>query len=148
LGPCWIWQGSRTGSLGYGQFTINAYGTQRHVGAHRYAYELTHGPVADGLEVMHKCDNPICVRPDHLGIGTHTQNVRDAADKGRLRVPRPRAQKLTDAQLLEIPELRRSGLTLQAIADRFGVSKTLISLLLAGKRRQYSNQPQAIEKAS
>lgn len=79
---CWEWQGSRN-SHGYGR--VAGVGTPgRLVLTHRIAWELTNGPVPEGLYVLHHCDNPPCVRPDHLFIGTLKDNSQDAAQKGRL----------------------------------------------------------------
>lgn len=58
--------------------------------AHRLAYAITYGPIGNGLLVCHKCDNPICVRPDHLFIGTQSDNQRDRVAKGRWKNPNPR----------------------------------------------------------
>lgn len=75
---CWLWLGSKNGD-GYGNFFFGGK-TDR---AHRVAYALTVGPPGD-LQVLHRCDNPACVRPSHLFLGTHSDNMKDAADKGRL----------------------------------------------------------------
>lgn len=72
---CWIWMGS-LGTNGYGQF-----GGKR---AHRIAYETANGPLPAGLYVCHRCDNPRCVRPEHLFLGTQRDNIHDAMRKGRM----------------------------------------------------------------
>lgn len=77
---CWIWQGPQSGL--YGRFD-DADG-QRHV-AHRYAWESVNGPIPAGLLGCHTCDTPLCVRPDHVFIGTHADNSRDMVAKGRHR---------------------------------------------------------------
>jgi hypothetical protein len=76
---CWLWTGSTT-PYGYGNFSL---GHRRYVGAHVFAWEQEHGPVPPGMEVCHECDVPRCVR--HLFLGTHTENMRDMAAKGRWR---------------------------------------------------------------
>jgi hypothetical protein len=142
---CWLWTASRSGGRrgkSYGQFTTTVDGKQRHHGAHVYAYETAFGPVPPGLEVMHKCNQPLCVRPAHLGAGTHLQNVRGAAADGLYHVPRPGKQKVTDAQCEDIIALRRAGMTLEAIGARYGVSKGFVSRVLHGSLRQYRQSTQ------
>ena len=75
---CWLWRGPQNGK-GYGRIYHNK---KRQV-AHRIAYELTVGPIPDGLFACHKCDNPICVNPDHLFLGTQQDNMRDWTQKGK-----------------------------------------------------------------
>lgn len=78
-GPgCWTWTGA-TQNYGYGAVTIHGL-TRR---AHRVSWELAHGPIPDGLHVCHRCDNPPCVNPDHLFLGTAQDNVDDKDAKGR-----------------------------------------------------------------
>lgn len=79
---CWEW----TGSL-----NNHGYGRLGHAYAHRISYEIHHGPIADGLHVMHSCDNPPCCNPAHLSLGTASDNMRDAVQKGRLIPPRGRS---------------------------------------------------------
>lgn len=76
---CWEWTGARY-SQGYGAFCY--LGRQWHT--NRLAWLFTNGPIPDGLQVCHTCDNPSCCRPDHLFLGTQTENLQDASSKGRL----------------------------------------------------------------
>ncbi len=75
---CWEWTGARDRD-GYGQTRIG----MKRVKAHRKAWEILHGPIPAGLHVLHRCDNPPCVRPDHLWIGTERDNQHDKWAKGR-----------------------------------------------------------------
>lgn len=142
---CWPWGASRAGGrLGkvYGQFTATiGPGKQRAVAAHVFAYELTYGPVPVGLEVAHTCHNPVCCNPRHLTATTHGDNVRMSAEAGHLHVPRPRRQKLTDGDIETMIAMRASGLTLVQIAAHYDVTKSFVSLICTGKRRQYRHQP-------
>lgn len=135
---CWLWTASRLG-LFYGQFVVQGRdGRQHHLYAHRVAWALANGPIPAGQSVLHRCDVPLCVNPRHLFLGTQTDNMRDAASKGRLNGPRPRARRLTDEDVACIRELGTSGLTVTDLAQRYCVTKSFISLLLSGKRRVYA----------
>lgn len=80
-GPgCWEWTGSRNPVNGYGQFHPTKHTNYR---AHRFAYEVSVGPIPPGMLVMHACDNRRCVNPAHLSLGTQLDNMRDAVAKGR-----------------------------------------------------------------
>lgn len=78
-GDCWIWLAARHGS-GYGNFMVKKGVLE---GAHRVSFRLTFGAIPDGLQVLHRCDNRVCVRPDHLFAGTQHDNMHDMISKGR-----------------------------------------------------------------
>jgi hypothetical protein len=80
-GGCWIWTGCKT-PLGYGQACCAG----GHRKAHRVSFTISNGPIPDGLDVLHKCDNPSCVNPSHLEAGTHLQNMEQMKIRGRAAV--------------------------------------------------------------
>lgn len=75
---CWIWTAGR-GTRGYGQFSIGG----RNHSSHRASYEIQYGSIPEGLSVLHRCDNPACVNPSHLFVGTQKDNMVDMVQKGR-----------------------------------------------------------------
>jgi hypothetical protein len=83
---CWLWTGSVIED-GYGRLKGH---TRALVLAHRFAWEATFGPIPDGFQVLHECDTPPCINPDHLFLGTHTDNMRDMSAKGRSHELRPK----------------------------------------------------------
>lgn len=84
MSECIEYEGART-TKGYGQYTLPVGRGKYIMLAHRVAYELAHGPIPAGLQVMHTCDNPPCVNPEHLRVGTGSDNMRDCVEKGRHR---------------------------------------------------------------
>lgn len=125
---CWLWSGTRN-KYGYGVFLLPG---EKPVRAHRHSYALTRGPIPDGLVVMHACDNPACVNPDHLSLGTKLDNNRDAARKDRnARGERNGHAKLTAA---DVQHIRTSGASRADLAFRFGVDPSTISQIIARKK--------------
>lgn len=90
---CWEWTGATIGHMGYGWMRFDG----RSQLAHRVSWLVYQGEIPDGMQVMHTCDNPVCVRPDHLCLGTNADNQADMVAKGRNRefVERRRAETLT-----------------------------------------------------
>jgi len=132
---CWLWTGST--ASGYGQLKIN----RRMVGTHRVSWELHNGPIPDGVYVLHDCpngDNPLCVNPSHLWLGSHQQNMDDMKNKGRCNGQKGEANgmaKLSDAQIPKIFADRDTGMTQGQIGKKYGVSNQQISHILNGKQR-------------
>ena len=140
-GACWLWTGGKYGgnhSEPYGQFAVTV-APRRQVGvyAHRVAWALSHEVGPDALRVLHHCDTPLCCNPDHLFLGTHADNMQDAAKKGRLHVVRPKNHRIATSQLAEIDALLARGVLKVDIARQYGVSKAWVSLYAKGERRQY-----------
>ncbi len=147
---CWLWTGS-TFKSGYGQFCIHP----KNVKAHRYSWELYTGVVPDYC-VLHRCDNPICVNPEHLFLGTHKDNSDDMKSKDRQArgdrhksVTKPESvakgvdhgrAKLTDEDVIVIRQLYIKGSSLfgsYALAAMYEVSQHLIMLIV--KRRIWTH---------
>lgn len=124
---CWIWTAGKKKKMGYGLFYSDKY--RRTVLAHRMAYELSVGLIPDGLHVLHHCDNPSCVRPDHLFLGTETDNAADRNRKGR----QSRGEQIHTARLdtLSVLELRvmykNGGWSHRMLARRYGVTSGTIT---------------------
>jgi hypothetical protein len=121
VGACWIWAGNKPDGR-YGHFSVGG----KVVKAHRWLHELLHGPIGDGLVVRHHCDNPQCVNPDHLAIGTPQQNTADMLLRGRgadRRGEKHPLVRLTEDDVRTIRSLRAGGATETALATKFGVGR-------------------------
>lgn len=131
--PCRVWQGGCTKG-GYG---VRRRG-RRFVYVHREEFERAYGPLADGVNVLHRCDQPPCAEPSHLFAGSQLENLRDARSKGRLRPPphtpgeRQGGSKLTAVQVAEI-RAARGRVTQRELAARYGVSCSTISHVQTGR---------------
>lgn len=132
---CWEWQAYRDKD-GYGHIRAD---DPKHsdTPAHRVSYELTNGSIPDGLFVCHRCDNPACVNPAHLFLGTHQDNVDDMIAKGRKIVARGESQhcsKLTAEQVTEIRRRYASGnITMYTLAVEWGMSVPTICNIIHRK---------------
>lgn len=139
-GGCWVWTGKKDAD-GYGML----YATGGDFRAHRVAYELAFDRAPGDLCVCHTCDNPSCVRPSHLFLGTSQENTADRHAKGRSatgpklrreRIARGERQgqaKLTDGDVRTIRRERAAGVTQKELQARFGVSQGTISHIDSGK---------------
>ncbi len=126
----------------HGNIMSNGYGRLKSKGrtyrAHRFVYESTHGPIPEGFIIRHKCDNPPCVNPTHLEIGTHKDNTRDEMVRTRSRLGETNPNvKLSNANVREIRFLYAStDVTQKQLALKYGVSKATIWYTLKGKTWQ------------
>lgn len=132
---CWLWQRARD-PRGYGAVAVHdGPGRAKIKRAHRVAYQLATGEMPGALFVCHRCDNPPCVRPDHLFLGTHAQNTADAMTKGRIRSgERHGMARLSAEQVVEARTLSDAGVRPCLIARRLGVTKGCIYFILKGQR--------------
>lgn len=145
---CWEYQGARDKD-GYGFMKVREYQHR----THRLAWELTHGPITDGLHVLHRCDNPPCCNPEHLWLGTEADNAADRDRKGRTNYPRGDAHytrrrpdwvkrgeqvpgaKLTWAAVREMRELYAAGWgSHRELSLRYGVSRELVREVVNSRR--------------
>lgn len=131
---CWLWT-KAVNQHGYGKFGIDG----RWVLAHRWIWEHTYGPIGSGLNVLHHCDNPPCVRLSHLYLGTQSDNIRDRVLRNRnaaqLRGDRNPNTRLMQVQRHEVKRLYAQGQhTLNELAHQFGVSKSLIHKIVRYER--------------
>lgn len=124
---CWVWTG-HTVPFGYG--TLRAEGKLHPT--HRLAWELTHGPIPDGLCVLHRCDNPPCCNPSHLFLGTHSDNMKDCVSKNRIAKGESVGRhKLTHEQVVTILTSHKST---KELASYFHVHPNHILRLRARKQ--------------
>jgi hypothetical protein len=138
--PCWIFEGCRSED-GYGGISIGGH-CGKMMRAHRAAWLVTHGDIPAGIFVCHKCDHPPCCRPDHLFLGTQSDNMLDAAAKGRLSVSRLVSRNLGELngrailtwdQAGRIRDRYAAGEWAAALASEFGVSRETIYALGQGR---------------
>lgn len=129
---CWIWGGATKGN-GYGNFR---WGDRVYVTAHKAAHMLFVGPVPDGDDVCHTCDNRYCVNPDHLFLGSRVENMLDASEKGRL--VRGQGKRLPESVLQEIQRLLALNMTPKQIGEITGVSEWTIGGI--SRRGLYSQE--------
>jgi hypothetical protein len=123
-GECWIWNGLRKQN-GYGKFCWN-----KKVGlAHRFCWLITHGEIPEGKFVCHHCDNPTCVNPSHLFLGSPKDNVSDMWAKGRASSPPHPNQKLS-AQAVQ--KIRLSRESQKSLAQQFSIHPSVISRIRSG----------------
>jgi DNA-binding CsgD family transcriptional regulator len=112
---CWEWQGTRLG-FGYG---VIKDGNGKNAPAHRVSYEMHVAPIPEGMIVCHRCDNPSCVNPEHLFVGTYKDNMADLKRKGRARA-------LTASQARELLQDLQAGMFQPEVAAKYGVSRSTV----------------------
>lgn len=149
---CWLWTGAPV-RKGYGRIHVGGRRPKgRDILAHRFSWAVSWGPIPNGAWVLHRCDNPPCVNPDHLFLGDHVANMADMAAKGRAVNTPHRGEeqiqaKLSDSAVNRIRTLYASGqATQRGLAAQYGVSKTLIGNVVRGENWNHVAPP--LENAS
>jgi len=146
---CWPWLGGtfgKTKSGHYGRFPLTH---SKGIGAHRYAYEISIGPIPKGLLVCHSCDFTLCCNPRHLFAGTHSDNMQDCSRKGRLKVftdglpgDRNGMTKISEAAVKEIAiKKARLHLNNQQLGGMYGVTRQAIRYILNHRTKPNSKNP-------
>lgn len=126
---CWPWKAA-TDKGGYGDFRIHKDGKRKHHSAHRVAFMLHFGEINSRQDVCHKCDNPICVNPSHLFLGTVSDNIRDRnrKDRGNYKAVAEKLSLFIPEQILEIRQKYATRThSYKQLADEYGVSKSTIA---------------------
>jgi hypothetical protein len=129
---CWLWIGQSHG--GYGRLDFRKNGVRTIFYAHRLSWEIHHGPIPPGIDVLHECDNPACQNPKHLFLGTQRDNNQDKIQKGRqARGEKFPFHKLTSESVVAIRSRYASGeITQQQLADEFGICISQINGVVRG----------------
>lgn len=126
---CWEWMATKFPN-GYGCFKLN----RKSVGAHRVSYEIHNGKINKNMVICHHCDNPSCVNPEHLFVGTQKENLLDRKLKGRSVEGNKNGRcKLSDKDILAIKRLLAEKIDQRDIAKSYGVAQTTISAINLNK---------------
>jgi hypothetical protein len=128
---CWLWRGRAQGDFGYGGMTVG----EKIEYAHRVSWAIANGPIPKGLLVLHRCDVPRCVKPSHLFLGTHAENMKDKVLKGRQhRGESTPGVVLRDAQVSEILLRYATGKeSALGLAIEFGVKESTMRSIIGGR---------------
>lgn len=128
---CRIWDGATSGN-GYGSIWNPL--LKRCVYAHRVAWESVNGSIPAGYSVLHRCDNPACVNPEHLFVGTQKDNIQDGIAKGRIVVGEHHpSTKLSEMEVRQILAIGRTE-SLDRIGEHFGINRRTVGEILNGQR--------------
>ena len=127
---CWEWM-AQTSSNGYGKISFaRQFGFTTY--AHRLSWIIHFGPIPQGINVLHKCDHPSCVNPDHLFLGTQADNVSDMCKKGRNQYIAHRGEENGNARLTknDIINIRASHKTRKELSTQYGISKSMVGKII------------------
>lgn len=134
-GSCWTWTGGQKTAKGYGRIGAGGRGAP-YILAHRLSYEIHKGPIPEGMVVMHSCDNPSCVNPAHLRVGTASENIKEAYDKRRKVSPFKKGADHHGAVLDDdMVRFIRSNPQIKGsvLARKFGASPSAVSAVRRGQ---------------
>lgn len=146
---CWLWTASRF-TNGYGQFTVSS---PKKSPAHRYSWVLENGPIPEGLYVLHRCDNPICVKPAHLFLGTQQDNMDDMVKKGRQSTLSSPGAMNPHSKLSweQVQSIRREYIpkiiTMKMLGRKYGVALGTINCILHERNWKPQNLPSTTAKS-
>lgn len=135
---CWEWTGSLD-AYGYGQISEGNKTNKKNYKAHRLSWMIRFGEIPENMNICHKCDNPSCMNPNHLFVGTQEDNLRDCREKGRARggsMPGEKNpnSKLTERQVKDIRNrYKQGGIYQRQLGAEFGVSQAQIGLIVNRK---------------
>ena len=153
-GDCWEWTASKD-EKGYGYIGVPDDAGDFHTKkAHRITYEFFVGPIPEGMHVLHHCDNPSCVNPDHLYAGSNADNVRDREERGRSAKPpivcgrRNGNAVLTESDVIRIRERALGGESERSIADQAGVGRSTVHHVIDGTSWGWLKEPSRWEERS
>jgi hypothetical protein len=126
---CWVWTGPKD-TVGYGKFWDNG----KHWKAHRYLYTLITGEIKDGMFLCHRCDNPLCVRPDHMFVGFPKDNSQDMVAKGRQAKGSKAARAiLSESDVIKIFQWKNGPRSSRDIGVEFGCHYGTIEAIWQGR---------------
>jgi hypothetical protein len=123
-GECWIWK-KQLNSSGYGKLKINT----KHSTAHRESYKIFNGEIPEGMLILHSCNKPACINPEHLRLGTHKDNMQDRTEAGSVSGERNPSAILTNDQVNQIKKMLSENLPQAHIGRLFGVGRHVIHFI-------------------
>ena len=126
---CWLWMGG-VDKNGYGQFTVN----YRNTRAHRYSYSTFVATIPKGALVLHSCDNPPCVNPSHLSLGSHKENARQRAERGRNGNQSGEANHAALLTAKQVESIRTDTRLQRIIAKDYRIAQQTVSDIKRGRR--------------
>ncbi len=131
--PCWVWN-KRRNAFGYGVFSYSINGKSFQILCHRYSWFIKNGEIFNNLFVLHRCDNPPCVNPEHLFLGTRLENSRDAKEKNRIVCGEKSWQsKITKNDVVNIFKLRKNKVHVFKISEKYGINASTVHKILSRK---------------